>query len=59
MTWSQPATVSMFATSFAVIGARDWSFLSIRAYGKHGMTAVMRRAEAVLHAETRIRSSMR
>lgn len=59
MTWSHPATVNIFATSFAVMGARDLSFLSMRAYGKHGMTAVIRRADAVLHAEMRIRSSMR
>lgn len=31
MTWSQPASLSMFATSLAVIGARDLSFLSCRA----------------------------
>src|SRR6266550_4225777 len=59
MTWSQPATVSMFATSFAVMGARDLSFLSMRAYGKQGMTAVIRRADAVLQAEIRIKSSMK
>lgn len=35
-----PATVNMFATSFALIGARLLSFLSCRAYGKQGMTAV-------------------
>ena len=31
MTWLQPAVCSMFAMSFAVIGARDLSFLSWRA----------------------------
>lgn len=28
MTWSHPASLSMFATSFAVMGALDLSFLS-------------------------------
>lgn len=46
-------------THLAVMGARDLSFLSCRAYGKHGMTAVMRRAEAVRQAEMRMRSSIR
>ena len=59
MTWSQPDFCSMFATSFAVIGARDLSFLSMRAYGKQGMTAVIRRADAPLQAEMRMRSSIR
>src|ERR1700733_2785733 len=59
MTWSHPATTIILATNFAVMGARDLSFLSILAYGKQGMTAVIRRAEAVLHAEIKIRSSMR
>lgn len=45
--------------SFAEIGARDLSFLSWRAYGKLGITAVIRRAEAVLHALIMMRSSMR
>jgi len=49
----------MLATNFAVIGARDLFFLSIRAYGKQGMTAVILRADAVLHAEMRMRSSIR
>lgn len=34
------------------------SFLSCRAYGKHGMTAVTRQAEAILQALIMIRSSM-
>lgn len=59
MTWSHPATTSIFATSLAVIGARDLSFLSIRAYGKQGITAVILRADAVLHAEIRMRSSIK
>lgn len=59
MTWSQPATTSMLATSFAVIGALDLSFLSIRAYGKQGITAVILRADAVLQAEMRMRSSIK
>lgn len=42
-----------------MMGARDLSFLSMRAYGKQGMTAVIRRAEAVLQAEMRIKSSMK
>jgi hypothetical protein len=57
MTWSQPAAWSMLATSLAVIGARDRSFLSILEYGKHGITAVILFAEAVLHAEIKINSS--
>lgn len=59
MTWLQPATCSMFAINFAEIGARLLSFLSCRAYGKLGMTAVIRLAEAVLQALIIIRSSMR
>lgn len=59
ITWLHPAVCSIFAINFAVIGARDLSFLSCRAYGKFGITAVMRRAEAVLHALIMIRSSMR
>src|SRR5579871_2373520 len=45
--------------SLAVIGARDLSFLSCLAYGKFGITAVIRLADAVLHALIMIRSSMR
>ena len=45
--------------SFAVIGARDLSFLSWRAYGKLGITAVMRLADAVLQAFMMMRSSIR
>lgn len=48
----------MFAISFAEIGALDLSFLSCRAYGKFGMTAVMRRALAVLHALIMMSSSI-
>ena len=59
MTWSHPATASILATSFAVMGARDLSFLSMRAYGKQGITAVIRRALAILQAEIRMRSSIR
>lgn len=59
MTWSQPATTSMFATNLAVIGALDLSFLSILAYGKQGITAVILLAEAILQAEMRIRSSIK
>lgn len=58
MTWSQPDFCSMFATSFAVIGARLLSFLSWRAYGKRGTTAVMRFALAILHAWIIMQSSM-
>lgn len=42
-----------------MIGARDLSFLSCRAYGKHGMTAVIRRAEAVRQALIMINSSIK
>jgi len=59
MTWLQPAAWSIFATSFAEMGARLLSFLSWRAYGKLGMTAVIRRADAVLHAFTMINSSIK
>jgi hypothetical protein len=48
----------MFAINFAEIGALDLSFLSCRAYGKFGMTAVMRRALAVLHALIMMSSSI-
>jgi hypothetical protein len=37
-------------THLAVMGARDLSFLSCREYGKHGMTAVILLADAVLQA---------
>ena len=59
MTWLQPAVCSMFAISLAVMGALDLSFLSCRAYGKFGITAVIRRAEAVLQALMIMRSSIR
>ena len=45
--WSAPATLSMLAISFAEMGARLLSFLSWRAYGKTGMTAVTRAADAI------------
>jgi hypothetical protein len=48
----------MFATSLAVIGARLLSFLSCRAYGNSGMTAVMRLALAILHAWIMMHSSI-
>jgi len=48
----------MFAINFAEMGARDLSFLSCLAYGKFGITAVIRRALAVLQAFIIIRSSM-
>lgn len=88
--WSAPATVNIFATSFAEIGSRPLSFLSCwheriqaksiirlycllywssynisekdrtcRAYGKWGITAVIRWDDAVLHALMRISSSIR
>lgn len=58
ITWLQPALSRMLATSFAVIGALLRSFLSWREYGKHGKTAVMRLAEAILQAFIAMRSSM-
>ena len=58
-TRSTPATSSMSATSFAVIGSRGFDFLSWRVYGNHGTTAVIRFAEASLAAWTMIRSSTR
>jgi hypothetical protein len=58
ITWLQPALSKMLATSFAVIGALLRSFLSCREYGKHGRTAVIRLAEAILHAFIAMSSSM-
>lgn len=58
MTWSQPDFWSMFATSFAVMGARLLSFLSWRAYGKSGRMAVMRFALAILQAWIMMQTSM-
>lgn len=49
----------MFAINFALIGARLLSFLSCLAYGKFGMTAVTRLADAVLHALIMMSSSIR
>src|SRR3954469_20300162 len=45
-TRSAPASCSMSATRRAEIGSRGFAFRSWRAYGKSGMTAVMRFAEA-------------
>ncbi|GMT17499.1 hypothetical protein PFISCL1PPCAC_8796 [Pristionchus fissidentatus] len=59
MMWSAPATDSMLATSLAEMGARDLSFLSWRAYGKHGITAATLHELAILHALIIISSSMR
>jgi hypothetical protein len=59
MTWSHPLCCNMFATSFAVIGARLLSFLSCRAYGKRGITAVIRFALAILQAWIMMHISMR
>lgn len=42
-----------------VLRKHTLSFLSCRAYGKHGMTAVTRLAEAILHALIMISSSIR
>ena len=50
ITWSHPARWIMLATSLAVIGARLLSFLSCRAYGNRGITAVIRLALAILQA---------
>lgn len=57
--WSAPETDNIFATNLAVMGARDLSFLSCLAYGKQGITAVTRAAEAILHALIIINSSIR
>lgn len=46
---------NMFAIS-VVIGALGSSFLSMWAYGKQGITAMMCRVKAVLHADIRIRN---
>ena len=56
-TRSVPAASSTSASSFAVIGSRGADFLSWREYGNHGMTAVIRFAEASLAAWTMIISS--
>ncbi len=56
---STPAATSMSATSLAVIGSRGADFLSCREYGYHGMTAVIRFAEASLAAWIMIMSSIR
>lgn len=58
ITWSHPLLCNMFATSLAVIGARLLSFLSCRAYGNKGNTAVMRFALAILQAWIMMHSSM-
>ena len=48
----------MSATSLAVIGSRGMLFLSWRPYGYHGMTAVIRLAEASRAAWAMIMSSI-
>lgn len=48
----------MFAIILAVMGTRLLSFLFCREYGKDGITAVMRLADAVLHADKMIKSSI-
>lgn len=58
MTWLHPALSSILATSLAVMGPRLRSFLSCREYGKHGMTAVTRFADAILQALMAISSSI-
>src|SRR4029453_11086832 len=52
-----PAVASRSAMRRAVMEIRGSSFLSLRAYGKYGRTAVTRRAEACLSASSRINSS--
>src|SRR5262245_9007659 len=56
-TRSAPAVWSRSAISRAVIEMRGRSFLSERAYGKYGSTAVMRPAEACFNASIVISSS--
>jgi hypothetical protein len=46
------AAMQCLLAYLAVIGARDLSFLSCLEYGKQGITAVIRLAEAVLQAVT-------
>ena len=58
-TRSTPAASRMSASSFAVIGSRGEDFLSWREYGNHGITAVMRLAEASFAPWIMIRSSSR
>ena len=58
MTWSHPDRCNILATNFAVIGARLRSFLSCLAYGKSGMTAVIRFALAILQAWIIMHSSI-
>lgn len=50
----KPETSIKLATSFPLIGARDLSFLSCRAYPKHGITAVIRFADALYTTTTTI-----
>lgn len=59
ITWSHPATSSIFAMSLAVMGALLLSFLSCREYGKQGKTAVILLADAILHALMAMRSSIK
>ena len=56
---SAPATWSRSATSRAVIGSRGLALRSWRAYGKSGITAVIRFAEPSLAAWIIWRSSIR
>ena len=53
------ATEIMSATRRAVIGSRGADFLSWRAYGYHGITAVTRLAEPSMAASAMIISSIR
>src|SRR5882724_6878765 len=52
-----PAVATRSARRRAVMEMRGSSFLSLRAYGKYGRTAVTRRAEACVSASSRINSS--
>src|SRR6185295_3641307 len=52
-----PAVANRSARRRAVMEIRGSSFLSLRAYGKYGRTAVTRRAEACRSASSRINSS--
>ena len=56
-TRSAPAVANRSAISRAVIEMRGSSFLSLRAYGKYGSTAVTRRADECLSASRMMSSS--
>ena len=58
-TRSTPASWSMSATSLAEIGSRGFAFRSCREYGNHGMTAVIRFADASFAAWIISTSSIR